>query len=650
MMRPILPTRPISPTQSLSRTRARLAALCGATTVAVIAGATAFGWLEAAELRAHDVLARFAGAPRTPARNVSVVLVTEASMRAHGFPLPPAVLDALVDTLVAHGARTIAMDLFRDRIPETGALANAVRAGIVIPAYKLGDASHRDVAPPAGLPPTAHVGFTDVLPDDDDAVRRMLWLTDDSAGTHESLAWASARRFLHGSESAIGASSDGLPVAGRWTFDPFRADDGGYRGADDAGFQYLLPWYRVASDIPSTSVDALLAGSAVDTALRGRMIFIGADAPSLPDFVRLPVAVGTIRPEGTPGVMVHAIGAEEIVALATARVTPLILLPVPLRWLLLIAAGTSGALLAWRQRSLGVSLIIFIVVLASAGEVALTGMRRGVWIPVAALGLAFITSAALTGSVLGAHERRIRATIGRLFARHLSPQLAREIWERRDELRDGNRLKPQRLQATILFADLRGFSGRAEQMDPSQLLDWIGEFTDAMSGAVMAHGGLIDDFAGDGIKADFGVPLLQSGRDDAVRHATQAVRAALTMEAELLRLNTVWAARGLPGTAMSIGIASGLVVAGNIGSADRLKFTVVGDVVNVAARLEAFDGISKDTGARACRILVDGTTASLVGDTLPLTPLGDFRVKGRVHPVAIHAVELIQPEGAYAAS
>jgi adenylate cyclase len=187
-------------------------------------------------------------------------------------------------------------------------------------------------------------------------------------------------------------------------------------------------------------------------------------------------------------------------------------------------------------------------------------------------------------------------------------------------------------------------------MDPALLLDWISEFTDAMSAAVMAHGGLIDDFAGDGIKADFGVPLPRGGGDDATRHATQAVRAALAMEAELVRLNAIWAARGLPGTAMRIGIASGPVVAGNIGSADRLKFTVVGDVVNVAARLEAFDGISKDTGARTCRILVDDATASLVGDTLPLTPMGEFRVKGRLNPVAIHAVELIQPEGAYAAS
>jgi adenylate cyclase len=273
-----------------------------------------------------------------------------------------------------------------------------------------------------------------------------------------------------------------------------------------------------------------------------------------------------------------------------------------------------------------------------------------VWIPVAGLGLAFVMSAALTGSVLGAHERRMRSTIGRLFARHLSPQLAREVWERRDELRDGNRLRPQRLQASILFADLRGFSGRAEQMDPTLLLDWIGEFTEAMSAVVMAHGGLIDDFAGDGIKADFGVPLLHPGRDDAARHATQAVRAALAMESDLVRLNDVWALRGLSGTGMRIGIASGLVVAGNIGSADRLKFTVVGDVVNVAARLEAFDGIPQDNGARACRILVDGATASLVGDALPMTALGEFPVKGRVHPVAIHAVELVQPEGAYAAS
>jgi len=643
-------TRTLSPTQSLSRTRTRLASICAVTTVAVLAGATAIGWIAPAELRAHDALAQFARESRAPATHVAVVFVTEASLRTHGFPLAPAVLDAIIDTLMVHGARTVALDLFRDRIPATGALADAVRAGVVIPAYKLGDASHRDVAPPTGLPPDTDVGFTDVLPDDDDTVRRMLWLTDDSAGTHESLAWVSARHYLAGGAGAVGATDAGLPKAGSWVFEPFASNDGGYRGADDAGFQYLMPWYRAPRDIPSVSVDDLLAGRAADSTVRGRMVFIGADAPSLPDFVRLPVNVGNQRPEGTPGVMMHALGAEEVVALATAEVAPLTRLPTAISYLLLIAAGASGALLAWRQRSLGVSVVIFLAVVIGAGAAAVAGMRRGVWIPVAGVGSAFVLSAALAGAVLGAHERRMRATIGRLFARHLSPQLAREVWERREELRDGSRLKPQRLQASILFADLRGFSGRAEQMDPSLLLEWIGEFTGAMSRAVMAHDGLIDDFAGDGIKADFGVLLAKSATDGAPRYALQAVRAALEMEAELVRLNAIWVTRGLPPTSMSIGIASGLVVAGNIGSDDRLKFTVVGDVVNVAARLEAFDGVSKDTGARACRILVDGATAALIGDTLPLTSLGDFRVKGRVHPVAMHAVELLQPERAHALS
>lgn len=643
-------TRAFSPTESLSRTRTKLASLCAVTTVAVIAGATAVGWVEPAELRAHDALAQVARASAAPAAHVAVVFVTEASLRTHGFPLPTAVLDAVVDTLVAHGARTIALDLFRDRVATTGALANGVRSGVVIPAYKLGDASHRDVAAPAGLPPDTDVGFTDVLPDDDDTVRRLLWLTDDSAGTHESLAWISARHYLANGPTPIGATAAGLPTAGGWTFEPFASNDGGYHGADDAGFQYLMPWYRAPGDVPSMSVDDVLAGRAVDSTLRGRMIFLGADAPSLPDFVRLPVHVGTLRPEGTPGVIVHALGAEEVVALASGQVAPLTRLPAPVSWLLLIVTGAAGALLAWRQRSLGVSVLIFLLVLTGAGLAAAACMRRGLWVPVAGGGGAFVISAALTGAVLGAHERRMRATIGRLFARHLSPQLAREVWERREELRDGNRLKPQRLQASILFADLRGFSGRAEQMDPSLLLDWIGEFTSAMSRAVMAHGGLIDDFAGDGIKADFGVPLPKSGADGAREYARQAVQAALEMERQLVRLNGVWATRGLPATSMSIGIASGLVVAGNVGSADRLKFTVVGDVVNIAARLEAFDGVSKDTGARACRILVDGATAALTDGTVPLTSLGDFRVKGRVFPVAIHAVELVQSEGTHAIS
>jgi len=259
-----------------------------------------------------------------------------------------------------------------------------------------------------------------------------------------------------------------------------------------------------------------------------------------------------------------------------------------------------------------------------------------------------IAAAGAASASLGAYERRTRAAIGRIFARHVSPDLAREIWARRDELRDGKGLRPQRLAATILFADLRGFSTRAEQMDPVALMEWIGEFTDAMTAVIMQCGGMVDDFAGDGIKADFGVPVPRVTAADVQRAARDAMRAALGMERALGRLNLEWAKRGIPPAAMRIGVASGVVVAGSIGSSERLKYTVVGDVVNVAARLEAFDGLAADFSVRPCRILVDQATANLADSRMAITALGAHQVKGREHPVFIHSIDLHPEEVSHA--
>lgn len=639
-----------SPTQSLARTRTRIAVLSAAVSAVLVAVLVVAGLLQPAELRAFDSLTSLARVPTPPPRTVSLVLLTEDDIHRFGFPLPAAVLDALVDTLLAHAAQSIALDLFRDRIAPTGALRRGVEEGRVIVAHKLGDAAHRGVAPPDSLPPNATLGFTDVAPDAEGTVRRLLWLADDSTRTYESLAFASARHYLTSLGDSVGASAAGLPRLGRFEFHPFSTTDGGYRHVDDAGYQHLAAWQRTPATLAHVTLGQALGGQLADSAVRGRMVFVGADAPSLPDFVALPVDAGLTRPEGTPGVVVHALGASELVALAAGIVAPLRFPPDVVDYLAMIVAAVVGAYGAWRIRSALTGALAFVLALAITMAFAAAALRVGVWIPIVAPLVAFTLGAAACAASLGAHERRARAAIGHLFARHLSPQLANEIWERRDELRDGNRLKPQRLFASILFADLRGFSGRAEQMDPAVLLEWIGEVTDALTRVIMSHGGIVDDFAGDGIKADFGVPIPRTERDALRENALAAVRAALAMEQALGGLNATWERRGRPAAAMRIGIASGEVVAGNVGSTDRLKYTVVGDVVNVAARLEAIDAVPFDPAKRICRILVDGVTASLVRDDIALESLGIHRVKGRENPVAVHSVALPLPELAHATS
>jgi adenylate cyclase len=169
-------------------------------------------------------------------------------------------------------------------------------------------------------------------------------------------------------------------------------------------------------------------------------------------------------------------------------------------------------------------------------------------------------------------------------------------------------------------------------------MDWLNDFMEAMAEAVLAHGGIVDDYFGDGLKADFGVPIPRATDAEVAADAAAAVRCALALEAALARLNASWRERGLPRGAMRVGICTGTATAGSIGSSDRLKYTVVGDIVNVAARLESFDGAEHDFALRPCRILVADATRARLGEAFQTRRLGEFRLKGKDEVVAVHEV------------
>jgi len=214
--------------------------------------------------------------------------------------------------------------------------------------------------------------------------------------------------------------------------------------------------------------------------------------------------------------------------------------------------------------------------------------------------------------------------------------VAKAIWNQRDVFLAGGRPRPQELFATILFSDLRGFTSISERLTPKDLVDWLNTYMDAMTRIVMAHGGVVDDYAGDGIKANFGVPIARRDETEMREDALNAVRCALAMRREIECLNAVWNGRGLPSVGVRIGIGSGVVVAGALGSADRLKYTTVGDTVNTAARLESFE---KDgAGDDLCRVLIADATLALLQGQFESREVGRFRLRGKANEVVVHQI------------
>jgi class 3 adenylate cyclase len=215
---------------------------------------------------------------------------------------------------------------------------------------------------------------------------------------------------------------------------------------------------------------------------------------------------------------------------------------------------------------------------------------------------------------------RQRDLIRETFGRYVTQQVADEILAGRVELGGERRV------ATVLFSDIRGFTSMSESMTPEEVVDFLNDYLNLMVDCVVEHGGILDKFIGDAIMAVFGVPLGQGTQAD---DAKAAVRCALEMSKRLDALNRSREEKNEMPIEIGVGIHTGDLVAGNIGSPVRMEYTVIGDTVNVSSRLE---GMTKTLGRR---ILLTAKTAALVEDELNVEELQAASVRGRQGEVRV---------------
>ena len=329
-------------------------------------------------------------------------------------------------------------------------------------------------------------------------------------------------------------------------------------------------------EVQSTPFDQGISGgevhaNVIDALLRGRSI----------EPARWPVDLGVTA---AAGVLVGGLGAAAGV------------------WLLAAVAALSVAALTW------VSVSLF------AG---------GTWLaliqPLTAIALAFGGQLAWQYFVEGREKRQVKRLFSRFVPRDVFAQLMADP--------DKAALGGNRRTMTVLFSDVRGFTAMSERSSPEEVVAQLNEYFTRMVDVLFAHRGTLDKFVGDMVMGLFGAPL------DDPEHADHAVQAALAMAVELERLNQQWAAAGRPVLDIGIGISTGEMVAGNIGSDTIMSYTVIGDTVNLGARLES---LNKDYGTRI--IISDATRRALSG-RYDVRPLGEVVVKGKSRPVAIYEVK-----------
>jgi adenylate cyclase len=217
-------------------------------------------------------------------------------------------------------------------------------------------------------------------------------------------------------------------------------------------------------------------------------------------------------------------------------------------------------------------------------------------------------------------KRRVRQTL----ERYVSKPVADEVLRHGEEYQ--NSLGGERKPVTILFSDIRGFTTIAEQATPSELVGQLNEYLTAMVDIVMEHNGTLDKFIGDAIMAVYGAPLSAGVVEDAWR----AVQTASRMRDRLAELQNGWAAQGRPRLEIGVGINHGEALVGNIGSPQRMEYTVIGDVVNVASRIE---GLNKEFGTD---VLLAESVYEMVKERVEAKPMGMAEVKGREQKVMVY--------------
>jgi adenylate cyclase len=224
-------------------------------------------------------------------------------------------------------------------------------------------------------------------------------------------------------------------------------------------------------------------------------------------------------------------------------------------------------------------------------------------------------------------EERQKRLIRRAFQYYLHPMIVEQVSQHPDLLKLGGQAR----ELTVLFSDIRGFSSIAETLSPERLVRLLNEYFTAMTEVVFKHNGLLDKYIGDGIMAVYGAPL------PAEDHAFQACSTALDMVTALRTLQRRWRGEGLPHVDIGIGINTAVMVVGNMGSELRFDYTVMGDGVNLASRLE---GANKEYGTT---IIVSESTWAQVKDRLAMRQLDIIRVQGKAQSTRIFEVLGPQP-------
>ena len=450
-------------------------------------------------------------------------------------------------------------------------------------------------------------GFFNVSPDAAGTVRRVpLFMTLDNV-PYPSLALEMARLGLGRQDLTIHVA----PSSGNTQHTILGVSLGDRFIPTDEQGQIAINYRGPARTYPYVSALDVLEGRGLDR-LRDQYVLIGTSAAGLLDLKATPFS------SSYPGVEVHANIIDNI--LSTDPLTHDIFTEIGINVSLIVIGGLLLVMLLTRARPLvgGVVGLIMLTAMVYGNYLFFFSHQRivGITYPLLSLAAVFVGVTLFNYFFEGREKRFISAA----FGHYVSPQIVHQLTEHPERLS----LRGEQKDLTVLFSDIRGFTSISEKMSADELGRFMNEYLTAMSSVIMEHQGTVDKYIGDAIMAIWGAPL------DDPEHAKNCLRSAFGMIAKLEDLNTEWQARGLPAITIGLGVNTGVMSVGNFGSTQRFDYTVMGDNVNLASRLESSN---KTYGTR---IVISEFTRNAIGKDFFCRYLDQVRVKGKNMPVKIY--------------
>lgn len=568
-----------------------LAAAVGAVGLGILAYST--GALKRADLSTVDLRFHVRGTQSPPA-DVVLVAIDDASIgRVNTWPFPRGLHAQVIDRLDAAGAKVIAYDVqftepSGDPAQDDQLIRATRRAGdVVLATTEVDDHGRtRIFGGGAGLKAGRGIPASAQVANDPGAVVRRTYLSDHGL---DSFPVAAARAYRDGDLT--------LPSRGDHWID-FPGPGGTIR---------TIPFAQV------------LSGDFDPALVRGKVVVVGATASSLQDLH----TTSTTGLEKMSGPELQADAVQTVLDGFPLRSAP--------GWVdiaLIVLLGAAAPLLAIRLKVRWAVLLTALLVGLTALGAQLV-FDAGVIVSVIYAGMACaistIATIALTGMASAFERERVRELFGRFVPESVVGQVLSQT--------EGLRLGGTRMEATLMFSDLRGFTTFSEHREPDVVIDVLNRYLSEMSDAILNHGGTLVTYMGDGIMAVFGAPLAQ---DD---HADRALATAREMLQRLERFNAQLEGDGHGrGFKMGIGLNTGWIMSGNVGSQRRLEYTAIGDTTNTAARIE---NMTKGTPYQL--FLSDSTYDRLTGGQDDLVDVGDFDVRGRDGDIHLWALRPSDP-------